>query len=488
MVKSLKILYACSELTPLAKTGGLADVANALPKALHERGHDVRIIMPCYGFIPDKLKGQRCAACVAHREDGAVFGALRCAVLPEAHIPLYLIEHDGYFWRDHAYGYNAGGYVDNLERFCFFCLAALDAVPRTGWTPDVVHCNDWHTAAIPALLRTRLSNHPVWAGTPTIFTIHSLAYQGRFPGYLLPKSGLGRELFTPGAIEFYGDISLIKAGIGFANKVNTVSVTYAQEIQTPEFGYGLDGFLRTRSKDLSGILNGADYEHWNPGCDPNIEAKYTADDPAGKAQCKAGLQKRLGLPEIPVPIFGAVSRLCWEKGTDLLADALPRILPHDLQVVILGAGAPELQNALSAVANQYPQKCRVMLEHNEPLAHQVYAGSDFFLMPSRIEPCGLSQMYALAYGAVPIVRETGGLADTVHDITPKNLAKGRATGIMFQAASSDALTEALERALRLYEDPVTLGAARRAGMRERFSWEQASDAYEMLYREAIAEE
>ncbi|MCC6697953.1 MAG: glycogen synthase GlgA [Candidatus Hydrogenedentes bacterium] len=482
----LNILYVTSEVVPFMKTGGLADVSEALPRALRAQGHDVRVVLPCYGTIPEDLKGVRSGPCSARFNGDSIFAAWRTARFPDSDMPVYLIEHDLYFWRDHPYGKGNTEYPDNLERFCFFCMAVLDFVPQTGWVPDVIHCHDWHTATIPAYIKTRFVDHPLWGAMPTVFTIHNLAYQGRFASSLMPKTGLGWELFTPKYVEYYGDINLMKAGITFASKLNTVSRTYAKEIQTELAGHGLEGVLRTRADDLCGIQNGVDLAVWNPTSDRRIPANFSVADQAGKRVCKEALQTRLGLDQKDVPIFSMVSRLVWDKGISALVTSLDQLLKKDIQVVLLGSGDLSFEQALLKVAQDNPGKMSVTIGYNEDLAHLIYAGSDFYMMPSRTEPCGLSQMYSMLYGTIPVVHRTGGLADTVTDATPGNLASQTATGIVFNTWSDRAFINAVNRALRLYGDASAFEQVRRTGMRRDFSWERSAREYVQLFREAVA--
>ena len=486
-MKKLKILYVCSELSPIVTTGGLGDVAHSLPRALHALGHDVRLALPCYGTIPQELRGEYQSMCVADLGGKTAWGGFRHARVPGTDIPLYLIEHNGYFDRPNPYGYGAHEYDDNAERFCFFSLATLHGIAQSGWRPDIVHCHDWHTAAIPAYIKTRLAHTEAWRGMPSLLTIHNLAHQGRYKAHFLNCTGLTPDLFTPQYLEYYGDINLLKTGIAFASKINTVSPRYAEEIQTPEFGEGLDGFLRMRTNSLHGILNGVDYTQWNPSTDTYIAPNlYSVEDRSGKAACKVTLQKALHLPERDVPLFGMVSRIYWQKGVDLVVDALHRMLELDIQVVILGSGDPWYEHALSNIAAYHPEKLRVLFKFDIPLSHQVEAGSDFFLMPSHYEPCGLSQLYSLAYGAIPIVRETGGLADSVVHISPANLKKNKATGIVFGPATSDAFFQAVRQAQDLYQMPEVRDTVQLTGMKQDFSWKRSSKAYVKLYEQAIA--
>ena len=483
----LKILFATAELSPLVSTGGLAEVANALPQALRSRGHDVRVVMPCYRGIPAEDRGEHACMCVAELGVKTEYGALRVSQVPGTDIPLYLIEHEGYFDREQPYGTGAHEYEDNAERFSFFSLAALDGISQTGWTPDVVHCNDWHTAPIPAFITTRFRDNPVWGKMPVLFTIHNLAYQGRYRAEKFARTGLAPEIFRPDCAEYLGDMNLMQAAIALASKISTVSPRYAREIQTLEYGAGLDGILRTRAEDLHGILNGVDYDLWNPRTDPYTAASFSAEDLDGKAVCKGALQDALGLPKADVPLFGVVSRLFWQKGLGLIVDAMDRFAERDLQIAVLGTGDPDLERRLAEVAARHPDKVAVALGFDVPLSHRIQAGSDFFLMPSRYEPCGLGQLYAMAYGTIPIVRRTGGLADSVNDLNPVHLRHGEATGVSFVPLTSQAVLRSVDRAIELYSKPEQLAQVRAACMGQDFSWDRSCQAYVKLYREAMAQ-
>jgi len=485
-MSKLNILFVASEIAPLVKTGGLADVANALPKKLQAMGHDMRLAMPAYGAIAPERIGEPTCMCGADLAGGHVTGAVRTATLPDTEIPVYLIEHDVFFNREGLYAEDGKPYEDNLIRFSFFSLALLDGIRHIGWKPDVIHCNDWQTAAIPAYIKTHFAHDPFWEDTATLFTIHNLAYQGRFPAWQLPETGLGWELFTPDCLEYYGDLNLMKAGIAFASQISTVSQRYAKEIQTADYGYGLEGFLRTRSEDISGILNGVDYSAWHPKTCPYIVANYSADDLSGKAQCKRTLQELFGLPKSDCPLFGMVCRFDWQKGLDLVSESLRELLQHDLQMVILGTGDKRYEALFNKEAQHHPDKIAVQLRYDVKLAHQIHAGADFFLMPSLFEPSGLSQLYGLAYGSIPVVRKTGGLADSIKDTTRTNLEKGRANGIVFSARTAQAFSEAVLRAMRLYDDKATLEKVRLTGMRQDFSWARAAEKYVELYEKAMA--
>ncbi len=485
MKKALKILFATAEVAPLMSTGGLADVAAALPKALHKAGHDVRLILPFYQKLPRLPESCRRGMCLADLGTHTAYGSLWETTLPDTKIPLYLVEHDNYFNRPAPYGDGNHEYHDNAERFSFFSHAALDGIAGTGWKPDVVHCHDWPTAPIPLKLKTVFANHPFWKGVPSLYTIHNLAYQGRYGKEKIVSTGFGPELFNPECLEYHGDLNLMKGAITSADRISTVSPRYAREIQTIEYGEGLDGILRNRRSVLSGILNGADYGLWDPKTDPHIPANYSTADPSGKAVCKQAFQQELGLPEKDVPIFGIVSRLVWQKGIDLVMESVLGLPEDAAQIVVLGTGERGVEEGLKHLESQRPDSVRVMLGFNVPLAHRLQAACDFFLMPSRYEPCGLSQFYSFAYGSIPIVRRSGGLADTVIDCTSVNLRNGTANGLSFVPLTSYSLARRMEQAIALYEDKTEFLRIQAAGMALDFSWNKSCETYIDLYRECI---
>ena len=484
--RPLKILFVTAELAPLVSTGGLADVTNALSKNLAARGHDVRIAMPAYRHIPKEYLGKQRFTCKADLGIKTVYGAMRETRLPGSQVPVYLVEHDDYFGRDYLYGTHAYEYEDNAERFCFFSLATLNGIEQSTWMPDIVHCHDWHTSLIPSYLKTRYAKHPDWKNIPTLFTIHNLAFQGRYPADKFSVTGFDSEMFDPATFEFYGDMNLMKACIALTTRLNTVSPRYAREIQTQEYGEGLDGMLRTRQNDLTGILNGVDYTVWNPEKDTHIAENYTKTNLSGKKKCKQALQQEFGLPiRDDIPLIGLISRLTWQKGFDLVADALRQLSHLDAQFVILGTGQHEIEQRLVALSQEFPEKLRVVLAFDVPKSHRVQAGIDFFLMPSRYEPCGLTQMYALAYGSIPIVRRTGGLADTVRNINSTNLSRGTATGISFVPVTAAAIIKSIKEAIALYKNKDIHQKVQLAGMKEDFSWERSGDLYLQDYQAAI---
>lgn len=486
MAAPLKILFVASELAPLVSTGGLADVVGALPKSLHAAGLDIRVAMPCYRRIPEQQRGTPVAMCIAQLGSKTAYGAIRESRVPGTDIPLYLVEHEAYFGREAPYGSGSYEYSDNPERFSFFCLALLDGLPNAGWTPDVVHAHDWPAAALPAHLKTRFHSHPAWARTKSVFTIHNLAYQGRYAREHYAETGLPWDLFHMDAFEFEGDMNLMKGGIAFADRLTTVSPRYAREIQTVDYGCGLHGLLRKRADDLHGIINGVDYSVWHPKNDPLLPAQYALGDLAGKQRCRAVLLEELGMPDNGQPLMAMVSRLAWQKGIDLAVAALPDILEMGYSVVILGSGEEHLERRLHEIAAAFPEQLRVALKFDVGLSHRIEAAADFFLMPSRYEPCGLSQIYSLAYATVPIVRATGGLRDTVRGLRASGSNASDATGVHFVPMTSQAVARAAKQARALFDNKELLGQVRDNGMREDFSWGRSSAAYAALYAEAVA--
>lgn len=504
---ALRCLYAASEVAGFAKTGGLADVAAALPPALAQRGIDCAVIMPLYrglrrsGHALQSLPNTFSATLGNKR----VTGRLWRAQLPDSSVPVYLVEQAEFFERDDPatgqglYQFtNPEGrptdYPDNSARFGFFAQAILEAIRVLDFWPDVLHLNDWQTGMAAVYLREIYRNYRRsldWSVAPryekirTLFTIHNLAYQGLFWHWDIPFLGLPWRLFTHEQLEFYGKINFLKAGIVFADRLNTVSPTYAREIQTTIYGCGLQGVLTRRAKDLTGIVNGVDYRTWDPATDIHIAHRYQVADVAqGKAACKKALQKTFALEENPrTPLLGLISRLVDQKGLDLVEAVAPALLLKNIQLVVLGLGDPKYHNMLLELRQRYPRHVGVRLALDEAMAHQIEAGADMFLMPSRYEPCGLNQLYSLKYGTVPVVRATGGLADTVVDCTPENLAGGRATGFTFLVPSAQAFLEAVQRALTMHEkDPAAWRQLQETGMRLDWSWTRSAAEYEKVYR------
>ena len=491
----MRILFASSELYPLIKTGGLADVSFSLSMALQSLDHDVKIIVPFYRAIKQQIKDPRClfnGKVFGYTGDISIFsikinqnGIADDSSLISPQIEVLLVDVPELFDR------NGGPYVDEKNspwgdsayRFTVFSrVVAMLGNDQTnlGWKPDVVHCNAWQTGLVIPLLQLE-ENPPA-----SVFTIHNLAYQGNFSrteyNYLL----LPEEWWSIDALEFYGECSFLKAGVMHADWVTTVSPTYAKEVQTQEFGERFEGILQFRKDRFIGILNGADYSQWSPQNDPFIETHFSSDKISLKRLNKIALQEALELPiSEDIPMFGMICRMAYQKGVDLVIEALPELLKHNIQVVVLGSGDIYYEAAFQELQNKYRDKLSVTVGYNEVLSHKIEASSDFFLMPSRYEPCGLNQIYSLSYGTLPIVRKTGGLADTVTDANDQTIAANTATGFVFEQANVDQLIKAVNRALNLYRNKKSLMQVRLTAMAENFSWENSSREYERLYRLAV---
>ena len=475
----MNILFLSSEVAPFSKSGGLADVAAALPLALARLGHAVKVVTPLYRSVRDGRIRSLGAGLTLEFPFGAERVSLHEATVAPG-LDVLFLKHGAYD-RDGLYGDGRGEFGDNHRRFALLSVGALSAAQAVGFVPDIVHLNDWQTALAALALRTGYEGTSLGRAR-SVLTLHNLAYQGNFPASAVGELGLPRELFSAeGGLEFHGQLSFLKAGMVYADALTTVSATYAREVQTPEGGNGLDGVLRSRAHALTGIVNGVDVEGWNPETDVHLPARYTAADLSGKAACKAAALAEFGLDAAPgAPLFVFVSRLAGQKGVDLLLPALEGLLQHhDVRVLGLGTGERWMEEALAALAARYPQKMGMHVGYAERLAHRLEAAGDFFLMPSRFEPCGLNQQYSQRYGTVPVVRAVGGLADTVVDV-----GEGQGTGIVFREYSGGALWHALERALGLFHAPAALDEVRRRGMAQDFSWERSARAYEWVYRGA----
>ncbi len=483
--KKLEIVMASPEAVPFAKTGGLADVAGALPRALRARGHRVRLVIPYYGCI---LKGGVRAADTGISVSIAISNRLETAHLWESSLedgtPVSLLRNDAYYDRPELYGTAGGDYQDNAERFCFFARAIVAMLKRTSAAPDILHCHDWQTGLVCPLLKVVERDTPIFGRTGVVFTIHNLAYQGLFWHYDMHLTGLPWSVFVPDGIEFYGKINLLKAGIVYSDAITTVSRRYSEEIQGPELGCGLAGVLRRRRGDLHGILNGADYRQWDPANDPHIAERYTADTLDGKRRCKEDLLGAYGLSLPPgTPLVGMVGRMADQKGYDLIAAALPRLLESGIAIVILGKGEEKYQRLLRRLAKGRPDRLGVKIAFDNAIAHKVEAGADYYLMPSLYEPCGLNQIYSLRYGTVPIVRATGGLDDTV---TPYDPATGAGNGFKFGPYTAEALHDAVVRAIAIFEREPDWTRIRRNAMACDFSWDRAAREYERVYLAALS--
>ena len=488
----MRILLVSSEAVPYAKTGGLADVAGAVPKSLRTLGHHVALILPYYRQTRERFG--------AHVADSGLrlpielggetpIAAVHRTTLPHSDVPVFLVGHPGFFDREQLYGTAAGDYPDNAERFIFFAKAVIEAVKALEWQADIYHCNDWQTALLPVYLKTSSAKDAFFHNSRSLLTIHNLAYQGVFPAETFSLIGLDHSHFNWREFEFYGKLNLLKGGIVYADLLNTVSKRYAQEIQTKEHGSGLEGILSSRAEDLYGIINGIDYSVWNPATDDLIPANYSPSDLSGKAVCKRELQKRCGLPITAgtahdPPLLGLISRLDNQKGLDLVADIAEDLALLDVQLVLLGTGAQEYEERFAALGERFPSKFSINITFNNELAHQIEAGCDLYLMPSRYEPCGLNQLYSLKYGAIPIVRKTGGLADTITNCTPTSLAKETANGFSFASYSPRALLNTIKRALKLYPDRRAWRRLVRIAMSHDWSWEKSARQYLELYKKA----
>jgi starch synthase len=456
----MRILMVASEAIPYAKTGGLADVLGALPAALARLGHQVDVVIPRYRGIS-----------LHETQEGGV--------------GMIFLDSPHYFDREFLYGIGNKDYDDNAARFHFLCRGALEWAAGTGRRYDVVHAHDWQAGLVPLMLRTTFRTHPTLGGTPPVLTIHNLAYQGLFAPEWLAALGLDRDLMHVDAMEFWGRISFLKAGILFSRKITTVSPRYAQEIQTPEFGFGFDGILRSRASDLVGILNGIDYDQWDPERDVHLPTPFSASYLEGKVSCKRAVLETYGIPvsdwTMARPLVGMISRMVDQKGFDLVAAVADRLPELDASFVVLGTGERRYEDMWRSLAAQYPERIGARIGFDEGLAHRIEGGADLFMMPSRFEPCGLNQMYSLRYGTVPLVRETGGLADTVRNYNP---ATGEGNGFTFTEYTPEALIGTLRWALDIYKDRGTWRRLQAAGMHDDNSWDASARKYEQVYAQA----
>ena len=459
----MRIVFCASEVVPFAKTGGLADVCGALPPALEKQGHEVIIITPRYESSKSRIPSP--------------------IVRIGENVKVYFIEHSHYFGREGLYGDQGGDYGDNLDRFAFFCDASLKLLKEINFRPDIVHCHDWHTSLIPVLLKTKYKEDAFFSRTKSVLTIHNLAYQGVFPKDQYNKLGVDGHLFHTQGFEFYDKINILKGGIIFTDAITTVSPQYSKEIQTWQFGCALDGVLRNRSNDIYGILNGLDYEAWNPKDDPFLEHAFTATDLTGKYQNKTTLQRMLNLPQEPkTPVFGFVARLCHQKGIDLIMEVIEEIVGMGGQAAFTGLGERKYHRMLEDSAKRYPKQIGLHLEFDESIAHKVYAGSDFFLMPSVFEPCGLGQMIALRYGSIPIVHRTGGLADTIKLFNPIHQT---GNGFLFSDYTKEAFIKAIAEAFKVYAHAKQMEVLVNQAFRYNFSWDKSAKEYIKVYQTCL---
>jgi starch synthase len=473
----VKILFVASEAAPYVKTGGLGDVIGALPRALAKRGHDILVVIPRYGTIDAQQFGLRDTG----RRVEVQFPGLNAAAHIHVHAPAerlrFLFLQNPWYERRELYGEGGKDYRDNHKRFALLAAGSLEAARQWNFIPDAIHAHDWQAALVPLIVKRGWAGRPPPLRARSVFTIHNLAYQGVFPREAMAELDLPGDLFNPDALEFYGKLDLMKGGLVFADKLTTVSPTYAREIvESSETGAGLEGLLRHRKADLTGIMNGVDYEQWSPDKDPLIPQRYSAQDLSGKAACKADLQRELGLEQQPGTLLcAAIGRLAHQKGYDILARAVPEMMARGVQLALLGTGDAALEEEFAALAVKYPSRVSAQLRFDDGLAHRIEAGSDVFVIPSRFEPCGLNQLYSLRYGTLPLVHAVGGLADSISE-------GPQGWGFRFEQETPEAFLEALDRALTLWRDKGAWRAAQQRAMARDHSWDRAAEQYEALYR------
>lgn len=477
----MKILIASSEAVPYVKTGGLADVAGALLRELRKKNEKALLVLPLYAAIKSKYKLHATGKSITVRMGNGAYTGRIFASSKDENPEAYFIECDELYGRPELYGTSAGDYPDNAIRFIFFSRAVLELCLAMRIKPDVIHCNDWQTALVPLYLKTLYKDNAHFAKTATLFTVHNLGYQGIFDASALLSAGFGREYFIPERLEFYGKLNLMKAGLLYADLINTVSDTYAREIQQVEYGFGLDGVLRKRAHELSGIINGIDYEEWDPKQDMFIPSHYSVDELKGKARCRKTLCQKASFVSEKLPIGAIVSRLSSQKGIELVLSSLEALLAMGLNLIVLGKGEDEYERLSQKAAETYKGRIFVNIGFEERLAHLIYAGADFFLMPSQYEPCGLGQLIAMKYGTVPIARKTGGLADTIQDYDHMTYT---GTGFLFRDYSAYAMQDAVKRALCVFRDKANMKKLVCNIMKNDFPWSKSSDKYLELYRRA----
>lgn len=491
----MHIVMASSEAIPFAKTGGLADVVGTLPIELCHLGHACSVFLPAYKSAkqywserPEVKVHEAVASLVVDLAGYPVHAWIHRVNLPGSRVDYYLVDQPMFYDRDGIYGDSHGAFGDNCARYCFFSRAVAQAIERLAIPLDIIHCHDWQTGLIPAYHRTQTDHHSWYRRSASVMTIHNMAYQGRFWGPDMILTGMDQGYFHWESMEYYGYLNLLKTGIAFADALTTVSPTYAKEIQSHPQGYGLEGLLSARRDRLFGIVNGIDTSVWNPQTDSNLSFNYSLENWAqGKAACKRSLQESLGLPVRPdVPLIGIVGRLAEQKGWDLILQLMRWWIDHrDVQWVILGSGEQRFADALFQLAQQRPDRVSLQTTFSDPIAHRIEAGADLFLMPSLYEPCGLNQLYSLRYGAVPVVRSTGGLADTLCDATPENIEQGIATGFVFDDYTPEALAQATIRALEIYsQSPQLWSKIVTAGMSQDWSWSKSTKDMLEVYEQA----
>ncbi len=474
----MRITFAASECVPFSKTGGLADVVGALPRALAAAGHEVSVFLPLYRQTKRNELQTVLGSITIPFDDQYRFCSLATGRNGSG-VRYYFIDYRPFFDREGLYGGASGDYPDNAERFALFSRGVLEASKILG-TPQVFHCHDWQSALIPILLHTQYAEDPAFRDVATVFTIHNMGYQGQFSPDTLPLLTLPWDLFTISKMEFFGNVNFLKGALVYSDFITTVSRKYSQEIQTTEFGFGLEGVLRDRAATVTGILNGVDYDEWSPETDKFILAKYTPQDLSGKAKCKQDLLAAFGVsnPDLQLPVIGIVSRFAAQKGFDLISQVMDRLAREEMIVVALGTGDKPYEEMFVRLQKQFPSKIAVKVAYDNALAHKIEAGSDMFLMPSRYEPCGLNQIYSLKYGTVPIVRATGGLDDTIQPWDPRT---GKGTGFKFSEYSGESLLLTVKEALRAFRDQTSWQRLMRNGMAKDFSWNASAKEYVRIY-------
>ncbi|MGB8472869.1 MAG: glycogen synthase GlgA [Candidatus Acidiferrum sp.] len=476
----MRILFVASEGLPFSKTGGLADVVEALPRALVMQGFEVAVVLPRY-------RGVKSSAAVMPSLTIPLANRLRFPAIVDgtvvSGVRYFFVDDPAYFDRDGLYGDSAGDYPDNAERYSEFCRAAIEIVKHL-WPADVIHCHDWQTALVPVLLRTSYGDDPAVKDIPVVFTIHNMGYHGLFPREALDRAGIPPGVYHLAGLEFFGSVNFLKGGLIYSDYLTTVSKKYAQEIQTPEYGHGLDGVVRGRADRLVGILNGADYSLWNPEKDKLIPMKYSAKDLSGKHVCKQALLELFGISQEQVarPLIGIVSRFVDQKGFDLIAERALELMKEDVSLVVLGSGERKYEELFVGLADAFPGRVGVKIAYDNTIAHKIEAGADMFLMPSHYEPCGLNQIYSLKYGTVPIVRATGGLDDTVE---PFDLEHGTGTGFKFAEYTGAAMMYAIRQALHHCTDERIWRRIQLNGMAKDFSWKGPAAQYAKVYEAAL---
>ena len=487
----MKIAEVSPEIIPYAKTGGLADVVGTLPLYLEKAGHEVSMFIPLYKSVKESgidIKLLDITFDIPIGDTEHTVTLWKSTHHGSKNIAIYFIQRDEYYDRDALYGTESGDYQDNSERFIFFSRAVIEAVKRLGLPIDIIHCHDWQTALIPVYLKTLFTHDEKLSSIKTVLTIHNLAYQGIFRHEEMKLTGLDMSLFNWQNLEHWGNVNFLKGGIVFSDIVTTVSKKYAEEIRTVEFGCGLEDVIKEYENKLYGIINGVDYTEWSPENDNLIPHQYSVEDISGKALCKKHLQKKLNLPQTEAPLLGMISRLVEQKGVDLLIVIMEELMKRDLQLIILGIGDEKYHQMLKETVHKYSSKLSINIMFDNKLAHEIEAGADIFLMPSKYEPCGLNQMYSLRYGTIPVVRETGGLADTIIDANDENLKNGTATGFTMNGYFAAELLFTTDRALEMYKSKLEWRSLIRNAMKQDWSWEKSANQYVELFKSVLKAE